>query len=92
MPYGFPEGDMIGIKVKAFEVRTVAMSLSFKRNLALNRVFQATTWKSSLVFPFCYSIELTFSFYDIHPLRPLVATCAAISRDTRGLVSSRLPQ
>ena len=65
--------DLKLAKVKAHEVRAVATSLLFKKNLALSEVMQAASWRCNSTFASHYLREIAHVSLDLHSLGPVVA-------------------
>ena len=61
-------------KVRAHDVRAVATSFAFLRNVPLQSIIDTVNWKTNSVFASHYLKDLAFQYGDCHSLGPLVAT------------------
>ena len=69
-----------GPRPRAHDVRAMATSLAFARNLPVPQILEAATWKSASVFASFYLREISFEKGDVHSLSPCVAAGASSSR------------
>ena len=58
---------------RAHSIRSVATSVSFQRNIAVSKILEAATWKSSNVFTSVYLRDVAFSSQEGVSLGPVVA-------------------
>jgi len=66
-------------KVKAHDVRGVATSLAFTRNVAFDKILSAASWKSSSVFATYYLRDLSLDYGDCRSLGPIVSAGAVLT-------------
>ena len=66
------------LKVKAHEVRAVATSFSFCKNLSLDSVLNAAQWHCPSVFATHYLKDVELVYDDCHTLGPVVAACSIV--------------
>ena len=65
-------------KVKAHEVRAVATSLLFKRNLAIREVMNAAVWRCNSTFVSFYLRDISHEFLDVSSLGPVIAAQSVV--------------
>ena len=61
------------VKVKAHEVRALATSLAFSKNMSLSEVMHAASWRSNTTFVSHYLRDCTHTYLDTNKLGPVVA-------------------
>ena len=66
------EEDCRSLKVSAHEVRSVAMSLLFKRNCMVHQVLKAGTWSAQSTFSTFYLRDVTHRHLDTSAIGPVV--------------------
>ena len=71
--------DESQFKVKAHDIRAIATSLAFSRNVALDRRLEAANWKTKNIFADVYPKEFSFKYNDIFNLGPLVAAQSVLA-------------
>ena len=67
------------MKVKAHEVRAVATSIRFLKNLSLNDVMKATFWRCSSVFAAHYLKDFQITYENCRALGPLVSAGTSVA-------------
>ena len=77
-----PENRYAELKVKAHDIRSVATSVAFKKNVPIRNILEAATWRSQSVFSNFYLKECEFSFNDRFRLGPIVVASATISTES----------
>ena len=84
--------DEGSFKVRTHDIRVIATSLAFSRNVSLNKILEATNWRTRNIFTSVYLKDITFSFKKIFSMGPMVAAQSVISCGARGLFSTeRVP-
>ena len=69
----YEKGHSVPPKAKAHELRAVGTSLVFKKNLSINQILQAGTWKSQNTFTSFYLKEIMLESLGTFSLGPIVA-------------------
>ena len=67
------------VKVKPHEVRAVATSVNFKKNLSLESVMLAAQWQCNSVFTAHYLKDIEISYESCKGLGPLVSAGTVIA-------------
>ncbi|XP_064115143.1 uncharacterized protein LOC135221257 [Macrobrachium nipponense] len=68
------------LKVKAHEVRAVATSLAFKKNMALKDIIETTFWRTNSVFASHYLRDVKTTFDNCQTLGPYVSSGAVLGK------------
>ncbi|MEL7079715.1 MAG: hypothetical protein AAGM46_28140, partial [Cyanobacteria bacterium J06582_2] len=69
----FPVDSMPLFRVKAYDVRSVATSFAFLRNVPLQGIIDSVAWKTQSVFACNYLKDISFGYGDGHSLGPIVS-------------------
>ena len=72
------EEELAALRVKAHELRAVATSLRFKKNLVLQEVMEAAVWRCNSTFVSFYLRDISHEFLDVSSLGPVVAAQAVV--------------
>ena len=75
----FSPNDERILKVKAHDIRSMATSLAFKKNIALDKILEAANWRTKNIFASVYLKDFVFNFKDLYALGPLVAAQSVIA-------------
>ena len=67
------------LKVKPHEVRAVATSVNFQKNLSIDEVVSAAQWKCASVFAGHYLRDVELTYEECRTLGPIVAAGAIVS-------------
>ncbi|MEL7079454.1 MAG: hypothetical protein AAGM46_26490 [Cyanobacteria bacterium J06582_2] len=68
-----PVDSMPLCRVKAYDVRSVATSFAFLRNVPLQDIIDSVAWKTQSVFACNYLKDISFLYGDGHSLGPVVS-------------------
>ena len=66
-------------RLQARDVRSVATSFAFLRNVPLREIIETVSWKTNSVFASSYLKDLSFSYGDALSLGPIVAANSVVS-------------
>ena len=72
----FSPNDEVLCKVKAHDVRAMATSLAFVKNVSVKNILEAANWRSKSVFADVYLKNICLKYNDIYSLGPLVTAQA----------------
>ena len=72
----FNEIDENILKVKAHEIRAMATTLAFKKNISLDNIIQAANWRTASVFATTYLKDISINYDNLQSIGPLVAVDA----------------
>lgn len=79
------ENDNLSVlRVKAHEVRAVATSLAFRKNLSLASILQSTFWRSNSVFASHYLKEIETVFENCKTLGPVAVSGMVLGETAQG--------
>lgn len=76
------------VKVRPHEIRAIATSLAFKKNMALKDILSSTYWRCSSVFASHYLRQIQTTYEDCSTLGPFIASDTVMGKETRGSRSS----
>ncbi|MEO1301489.1 MAG: hypothetical protein AAFU83_04625, partial [Bacteroidota bacterium] len=76
---GVPSDCLPLFKVRAHDVRAVATSFAFLRNVPLQSIIDTVNWKTNSVFASHYLKDLAFQYGDCHSLGPIVVTNSVLT-------------
>ncbi|XP_068221279.1 uncharacterized protein [Palaemon carinicauda] len=68
------------LKVKAHEVRAVATSLAYRKNMSVKQIMDATFWRSNSVFASHYLREVRVDYEKCYTLGPYVGTASVLGK------------
>lgn len=76
------------LKVKAHEIRAIATSLAYRKNMSVKQIMEATFWRSDSVFASHYLREVRVDYEKCYALGPYVATASVLGK---GVTASPQP-